>query len=75
MSALPLDAGEVSAGAVAAWQALFVRLARFCISDDHGAPPEEPVTVDNYTAFAPREGPQFAILRLRVDGGAVSVEG
>lgn len=57
MSALPLDAGEVSAGAVAAWQALFVRLVRFCISDDHGAPPEEPVTVDNYTAFAPREGP------------------
>lgn len=47
MSALLLDAGEVKAGAAAAWQVLFVRLARFCTSDDRGAPSEEPVTVGN----------------------------
>ena len=51
MPALLLDAGEVVADAASAWQVLFVRLARSCISDDCDAPLEKPVTVDNRRDF------------------------
>ena len=51
MSASLLDAGEARADAAAAWQVLFVRLARSCTSDDCGAPLEEPVTVGNCRGF------------------------
>lgn len=51
MPAPLLNAGEVVTGAASAWQVLFVRLARSCISDDCGAPLEEPVTVDNRRDF------------------------